>query len=377
MSDNWKLPMLVRSAVDCSIVVPFHSNRNLFEACIHTLRKTIPAATELVVVANNARPEPLPELPSDVRVLKFDEDLGYSRAANIGAEAAQGKTLILCDADTFYFGDWFRLLLDAHRNASAPDLTGSRLLNPATGRIIDFGHAFTDYNFARLDLDRRASDDQFLEDRDVQTVCAANAAIERRVFLDLGGFDASLYNFYSDVDFCLRLRERGGVARAAGRSIVYHRGDSALNHRAVYYADVKGKFMAANAGRLRPDMKPELERRLERFVRDHRPASSHLLVDASSVIDRHWYREAIGRHLPIIDTYEYRMETRDAPAIDLLQKLGLSVAMLRVPVVYFVDRFLSLRDNEVWCRIRPCEHDVVVDRHGTIARFPDVVAGII
>jgi GT2 family glycosyltransferase len=368
--------MNLHRTTDCSVIIPFHSNTNLFQACISTLVGTLPDEVEVIVVANNAQPQTLPELPARVRTLVFNEDLGYSRAVNVGADAAHGRLLVLCDADTFYFGEWLEQLTACHRAHPDAWIVGTKLLDPATGRIAEFGHAFSGYNFAHLDLGRRANAEGTASDRSLQSVCSASMLVERHRFLELGGYDESLFNFYSDVDLCLRVRAKGGEVWAAARAVVYHRGNSTLNDRAVYQADVKGRFMMANAQRLHDDLEPHLRNRLREFVTNNPPAASYLLVDLCSVVNRGWFRTVIADYLRIVDTYEYRMQVRDAPSLELLLRLGLGVASLRVPIVYFVDRFLAVAGNEVWCKIRAHEHDVVVDRNGTVVRFRDVVAGI-
>ena len=363
--------------MDCSIIIPFHSNTNLLEACIYTLVATLPDDVEVIVVINNTHPQAIPQLPTRVRPLTFSEDLGYSRAVNVGADAAHGATLVFSDADTFYFGAWFEALLACRRAHPDAWIVGTKLLDPATGRIVDFGHAFSGYNTAHLDAGRRPSADVTVTDRSVQSVCSASMLIDKHRFFELGGYDESLLNFYSDVDLCLRVREKGGEVWAAADAVAYHRGNSTLNDRAVYHADVKGRFMAANAQRLREDLEPHLRERLRQFVTDNPPAASYLLIDLCSVVNRAWFRTVIADYFRIVDTYEYRMEIRDAMSIEMLLRLGLGVASLRIPIVYLVDRFLAVAGNDVWCKIRTYAHDVVVDRHGTVVRFRDVVAGIV
>ena len=40
-----------------SIVIPFHSNHLLLTNCILSLIKTVPAETEIIIIANNSNPK--------------------------------------------------------------------------------------------------------------------------------------------------------------------------------------------------------------------------------------------------------------------------------------------------------------------------------
>ena len=78
-----------------SIIIPFHSNLNLFTICISNLIKIIDfSESEIIIVDNNA------EGPQISRSLKLNsrhckiiskaENLMYPRAINLGASEAQG-----------------------------------------------------------------------------------------------------------------------------------------------------------------------------------------------------------------------------------------------------------------------------------------------
>jgi hypothetical protein len=58
--------------------------------------------------------------------------------------------------------------------------------------------------------------------RELQCVTGACMAVRRSVFETIGGFDEGYQNGYEDVDFCLKVRERGGLVIYQPQSTLYH-----------------------------------------------------------------------------------------------------------------------------------------------------------
>ncbi|MDQ3802636.1 MAG: glycosyltransferase [Acidobacteriota bacterium] len=361
-----------------SIIVPFHSNERLLRFCLNTLLTTVPAEVEKIVVLNNHRTD---ELPADIdtshfRVIRHDESLGYSHAANAGASVARGRTLIFCDADTFYAGNWFSALTSFHRNTPNIGLASSRLLDPRTGRVLDFGIAFTKYNAPHPQRDVRADDPSVNRARSVQAACSANMIIEADLFSHVGTFDEELHNAYMDLDLCLRLKELGRDCWVTSQSTVFHRGDSAHTHRGAYWADVKAMFASKNAGRIEQDMERYFRESLTSFRSSHGFASGYLLVDLSSVIDRAWHYELLREYVELISAYDYSPVGRDLPLLSLIDHLGVNVLESRAALLYFVDRFISLQGNRMWLDMRRRPDDLIIDRNANVALLSEVVSGV-
>jgi GT2 family glycosyltransferase len=361
-----------------SIIIPFHSNARLLRFCLKTLLTTVPPDVEKIVVLNNHRAE---EMPADIdtshfRVIRRDESLGYSHAVNTGACVARGRTLIFCDADTFYAGDWFSALTHFHRNTPNMGLASSRLLDPRTGRVLDFGIAFTKYNAPHPQRDVLANHPSVASPRPVQAACSASMIIDADLFSRVGMFDEELHNAYMDLDLCLRLKGLGRDCWVVSQSTVYHRGDSARTHRGSYWADVKAVFASKNAGRIEQDMRRYFRESLTSFRSSHGFASGYLLIDLSSVVDRAWHYDLLREHVELISVYDYSPVARDLPLLSLIDHLGVNVLESRAALLYFVDRFISLQGNRMWLDMRRRPDDLVIDRNANVALLSEVVNGI-
>jgi GT2 family glycosyltransferase len=361
-----------------SIIIPFHSSEGLLRLCLQTILKTVPADVEKIVVINNNKEENIPRKidSTRLRVIRYKRSLGYSCAINAGAQAARGQTLVFCDADTFYKGDWFSNLTRFHARTKNIGIASSRLLDPGTARVLDFGVAFTKYNAPHPYRDVRSDHPFASKSRVVQAASSASMVIDAKLFADVGAFDEDLHNAYSDLDLCLRINETGRQCWVVSESTVFHRGNSATTHRDSYWADVKALFAAKNANRVRHDMQTYFDRSLRHHERSKGFAGKYLLIDLSSVVDRGWHYDLLQEYVELVSTYDYSPGLRDATTISLIDHVGLNVLESRTALLYFVDRFISLQENRMWFDMRVRADDLVVDRNANVALLADVVNGL-
>lgn len=355
-----------------SIVVPFHSNISLLHCCVKSLRDSAPDDIEIIIVANNRNQNELNINLSggNITVLKFNEDLFYPKAVNIGVEAAKGHRVLLCDADTFYTGGWFKPLTEcSQRNHAA--IVGSKLLFTGTRRVRDFGMGFNGYNWPHPFKNRPLNHPLVLQDRPFQAVCTASCIIDKSAFQQIGGLSEELGYSYSDMDLCLRFREKGLPVWGCGQSTVFHKGSSIGRDMSHYRKDTRGKFCERNAQRFTVDMGSYFEESAVYYKRRYSVHGEYVFVDLSSVYNKEWHAQIIQDVLGcrLVDEYMFEQTPRDIPHIDLYESIPSYVFQLSVPLIYFVDNYTSLQDNALWLELRDNPSDIIVDRHGNIEAF--------
>lgn len=151
-----------------------------------------------------------------VRVIPRAGARNFAAMINHAVDQADGAVLALLDGDIeITRADWLREMVS---RAVQPDVgaVGAKLYDP-DGRIVHAGIvtglgaeriAASAYRLAPRKATGSYGD--LLLAREVTAVTAACMAVRRSVFLEIGGFDqVNLPATYHDVDFCLRLRERG------------------------------------------------------------------------------------------------------------------------------------------------------------------------
>lgn len=220
----WKLPDPPPLA---SIVIPTRDRAALLSRCLDgVLRGTDYPDIEVVVVDNGSTEDAalavLREAADDarVRVLAAPGPFNFSALVNQGAAAARGAVLVLLNNDIeVRDAGWLRELV-AQACRTEVGAVGARLLYPDGrvqhgGIVLGVGHpadgpAVAGHFGQGWPGRARGPFGHAVLARGVAANTAACLAVRRSLFDEAGGFDAeNLPVSFNDVDFCLRLRERG------------------------------------------------------------------------------------------------------------------------------------------------------------------------
>jgi len=204
-----------------SIVIPTRDHVTLLQRCLTSIREKTDYAPIEIVIVDNGSTEPethafLHSLALDARVqiLTDADEFNFSRLINRGARAARGQILAFVnnDVETEKSG-WLREMV-SHAIRPEVGAVGARLWYPDgrlqhAGVVLGLngvaGHAFQHFLTQPVAPMNRT----FVLAQNYSAVTAACMVVRKTIFDDVGGFDENLSNNFNDVDFCLRLRERG------------------------------------------------------------------------------------------------------------------------------------------------------------------------
>ncbi|MCC6850398.1 MAG: glycosyltransferase [Deltaproteobacteria bacterium] len=232
------------AAFDCSIVIPVFNRAELTEQCLVALAAVTAGVTFEVIVVDNASTDRTPELCAalggDVQILVNAENLGFAAACNQGARAARGRYVVFLNNDTIPLDGWLAPLARELDADPTVQVVGSKLLF-ADGTVQHAGVIFGRevplpyHAFAHTPGTLPAVNER----REMQSVTGACMAVRRDAFLALGGFDEGYRNGFEDVDFCLRVRTRGGRVIYQPASTLYHLESQTPGRKAHDDANVK------------------------------------------------------------------------------------------------------------------------------------------
>jgi O-antigen biosynthesis protein len=213
MGSTVELPDRARKV---SIIVPTRDRADLLERCIEgLLNRTDYPAMEVIVVDNESREEKTKQVLAKypVRVLPFPGEFNWSAMNNAGAQEATGDILLFLNNDIDVIEkSWLReLAKQAWREDTGA--VGAKLLF-ADGTVQHAGIWLGPGGRVRHLLRLSKKDDegylgQLSLMRNLSAVTGACMATRRKVFVELNGFDESFPVSYNDLDFCLRLRQKG------------------------------------------------------------------------------------------------------------------------------------------------------------------------
>lgn len=166
-------------------------------------------AVEIVVVDNGSDVPAAVE--GSVRLVRLEENRGVAAGRNVGARAAEGAILCFLDSDARLEPGSLEELVEALR--SSPDLGLVAPVFAGQPPTASGGRAPTllrkaarGFNLIATYAPMRRGDEHRW---DVDFTIGACQVIRRSAFDDVGGLDERYFYGPEDVDFCLRLRERG------------------------------------------------------------------------------------------------------------------------------------------------------------------------
>lgn len=362
-----------------SIIIPFHSNSNLLSVCIESLYKIVDFDdTEIIIVDNNANGSQIPSslnLHQKCRIITRKENLMYPRAINLGAENARGEYLIFCDADTCPQKGFYHALTTALKEDNV-GYAAAKLLNMHTNTLLEFGITSSYYNFPHPFTGRHRNFELVRKNHYPLAACAACSAIDKELFLSIGGFDEGLIHSYSDIDLCLRLKEKGYSTICVADASAYHYGSSTINSgmSANLKEDTKGVFMGKH-----PNIPVQILHYVDMacayFLEGcNMSTKDYCILDCSTIANSALYIDRVVDNLGLNETSRYKLpyRQRDALYIDYLNFIPYSIRNYRVPLLYFVDSFQSFRENNLWKSCRVNFDDLVVDRHANIELLQNI-----
>lgn len=356
-----------------SIIIPFHSNTNLLTMCVSALCKTLNMnESEIIIVDNNANGSQIKsdfQYKNQCKIIQKNENLMYPRAINLGVEYAQGEYLIFCDADTCVTDGFYKPLINALLN-SENGYASAKLLNMQTNDLQEFGITSSYYNFPHPFSGRKFNFELINYDHHPLAACAACSAIKRNLYIDIGGFDEELIHSYSDIDLCIRLKDKNYKTICVANSLAYHCGSSTTGSgmSASLKEDTKGIFYSKHQN-IPVQIFNYIDKASEYFLSNIiLKQRDYFVLDCSTIGNSDKYINRILHNLNLKETmiFKFPYTKRDAQVIDLINFIPHTIRNYKIPILYFTDTFTAFKNNNLWKECRKDYNDIVCDRNANI-----------
>ena len=235
---TWRVRRPLGSAPLVSIIVPFRDGAPLLRKCVESIRATKGSVEVEMLLVDNDSHEPetsalierLATWP-EVRVLEHPGEFNWATVNNAAVASAKGDVLAFMNDDVEALHDgWLERLVE---HAMRPDIgaVGARLLYPGgalqhAGLVLGMGGA-AGHVLRGLSPGEPGYLGMAVLGRDCSAVTGACMVTRRAVFDELSGFDERLALDLNDIDFCLRLGQKGyRVIYAPEAELVHHEGPS-------------------------------------------------------------------------------------------------------------------------------------------------------
>jgi GT2 family glycosyltransferase len=218
-----------------SVVIPSHNRPDLLRACLASVTRHAPTATEIVVVDDGSPQQEVSRVAAGfagIRVVRLASRQGFCAAANAGIAAAGGDIVELLNDDTEVTAGWAEAALapfaDASIGAVAP-LVLCRSGQGAEAPLVDSaGDRYYLGGVAGKRGHRQRLAPDLLRPCRVFGASASSAFYRRESLLQVGGFPSGFGAYFEDVDLAFRLHW-------AGYQVVFEPGARVLHHVSASY----------------------------------------------------------------------------------------------------------------------------------------------
>ena len=208
-----------------SILIPTKEKLDYLNRCISSiLDKTTYKNFEIIIIDTGSREKKtleyyrgLGEIPN-TKIIHWNKRFNYSGVNNFGAENSKGKYLLLLNNDTeIITPNWIEGMLE-HAQRDKIGAVGVKLLYPNNtiqhaGVVLGInggsGKGVAGHAFRFFDRETQGFPVQKDIIRNYSAVTAACLMISKEKFKEVGGLDEKFRIAFNDVDFCLKLKEKG------------------------------------------------------------------------------------------------------------------------------------------------------------------------
>lgn len=205
-----------------SIIIANKDHPGDLERCITSiLDKSTYENYEIIIVENNSTGGEIQEyykeierLPN-VKVVTYEGGFNYSAINNYGVSFAKGEYLLLLNNDTQVISiNWLEELL-MYGQRSDVGAVGAKLYYEDktiqhAGIVIGLGaHRTAGHTHYKVNYENVGYMGKLCYSQDVTAVTGACLLVKKSLYDEMGGLDESFAVALNDVDFCLRLRQKG------------------------------------------------------------------------------------------------------------------------------------------------------------------------
>jgi GT2 family glycosyltransferase len=229
-------------------MVVYRTGEALAQSIKHVLAE--PLVDEFIIIDNGSSPQDEDMLRSlaltEPRVVlkQGHGNIGFARAANMGASTGGGEYIVFLNPDANLQPGCVAALVTAFRGQPTPTIVGARVLNvdgseQRGGRrgevtpistVLSFGQLTRRYpKLAGFEI-HRENEPVPRGPVPMPTISGACFAMRRCDFEALSGFDEGYFLHVEDIDLCWRARRAGGKVLFQPKAQVVHLGHTSLEH---------------------------------------------------------------------------------------------------------------------------------------------------
>lgn len=230
-----------------SIIIVTYNSSGVLKDCLESIRNNKNnLGFEVIIADNNSIGENEHKVLAtieqefkdlNIKLIRLSENCGFGAANNQGAKIAQGKYLLILNADTKLSSgkDAFQKLITFMEDHSEAGIASPKLLT-SNGTVQEWGCGFKTslsrvikYNFGFTPKKL------WNVSRPIEVFWVSGAAlcIQKQIFEKLCGFDENFFMYFEDEDLCWRTQELGYKVYYMGNISITHLGGQSFKNENV------------------------------------------------------------------------------------------------------------------------------------------------
>jgi GT2 family glycosyltransferase len=232
--------------MDLSIIIVSYNTKEFLKGCIESIYKTTKNLKFEIIVVDNASSDATVQLLEKLKTENFKfiankENMGFSKANNIGVKQASGKYLLFLNPDIVVHADTMEGMVKFMENHEDGGAATCKVVMP-NGQIDDASHRgfptpwnsfshffglakvfgkrklFGGYNLKHLNL---------LDMHEVEALAGAFMIVRREAGEQVGWWDEDYFFYGEDLDFCYMLKQSGWkIYYVPDYSVLHYKGVS-------------------------------------------------------------------------------------------------------------------------------------------------------
>ena len=212
---------------DLSIVIVSYNTKDFLKSCIESIYKTSKSLSlEIIVVDNNSADgsaEMVLREFKNVILIKNKDNLGFSKANNIGVKKTTGRYVLFLNSDTIVYDKTLEYMVNFMEENKTAGASTCKLIM-LNGKIDDASHRgfptpwnslahfsgfskflgktkiFGGYNLGYMN---------FSKTHEIDALAGAFMLVKREAGESVGWWDEDYFFYGEDLDFCFMLKQKG------------------------------------------------------------------------------------------------------------------------------------------------------------------------
>ena len=228
----------IKTLIKLSVIIVNYKVPFFLEQCLLSVQVALKnISSEIIVVDNNSRDEScamIKEKFGKVKLIENKENFGFSKANNIGVNAASGEFILILNPDTVIAEDTLDKVIRFAEKQKNLGAVGIKFIDGTGNFLPECKRNIPTVKIANQKI--RGNSKKYyahhIDENDISKVEILTGAfmlMKRKVYLNVGGFDEDYFMFGEDIDLSYKLLNKGFYNYYFGEStLIHYKGESTV-----------------------------------------------------------------------------------------------------------------------------------------------------